>query len=456
MISASYKLLITVFIILGFYILSIGQANNTISILSPSGNSAEYCMVPGVMSDSVLLVPIQGEIEFGIDSADVVTDGCTELTNSLNGKICFLDRGGCSFVDKFRNAEEANAIALIVCNNEDAEPIVMGGGQSNIFAAMISMEDCNEIRAELENGPFEVGLTYVEKPCILEVDSLIVWGQNGEGSFGDGLGEWIASDSLGGDNTFIYVEESSGSGAIIGPNIKIDSPTACNGAIIADFDFFTTQGSSDTLSALTPPFPTYTGHLTSPTIDLTNVQNPVVHFYQLQILRPNQDFCSFQYSIDDGDTWSEKEIIETENVFTPSVTVVVTEDKSIEISEAANQSKVKLRFSYQGADFYFWTLDDIYITGDLVLDTEEILINDIQVELGPNPTNGLVYISLREPLQEDFTISVFNTSGQVVHTENHNKGVIECEIDIKDKAQGLYVISIVSGGIEVVRKVIVE
>ena len=65
-----------------------------------------------------------------------LTDACTSLVNSseMNGKIAMIQRGGCSFIDKVKNAQSAGAVAVIVSNRDDGSgkadtenPFVMGG-----------------------------------------------------------------------------------------------------------------------------------------------------------------------------------------------------------------------------------------------------------------------------------------------------------------------------------------
>ena len=51
------------------------------------------------------------------------SDGCEEIINAeeLNGKIAFLDRGGCQFGFKALQAQNAGAIGVIVANFDDME-----------------------------------------------------------------------------------------------------------------------------------------------------------------------------------------------------------------------------------------------------------------------------------------------------------------------------------------------
>ena len=109
-----------------FYDVSIDGINGTIVALS--GDLPAPCTIT-----------ITGELVAGTP-----VHGCNPLTtpNDLGGKIVVLDRGFCFFVDKIKHAQEAGAIAAIICNNRpetesDGGVIAMGGedrGEFNLFA----------------------------------------------------------------------------------------------------------------------------------------------------------------------------------------------------------------------------------------------------------------------------------------------------------------------------------
>ncbi len=83
--------------------------------------------------------------------------GCKTLTNSqeIQGAIALIDRGDCQFRDKVRRAEDAGAIAVLICNFEDAL-INMGGGGTlgppTIPSAMASSSACKEFKMRLHQG----------------------------------------------------------------------------------------------------------------------------------------------------------------------------------------------------------------------------------------------------------------------------------------------------------------
>ncbi len=56
------------------------------------------------------------------DGMDVTSDGCDSLINDLTGKIALVDRGACAFVVKALTAQQAGAVAVIIGNNDAANP----------------------------------------------------------------------------------------------------------------------------------------------------------------------------------------------------------------------------------------------------------------------------------------------------------------------------------------------
>lgn len=90
------------------------------------------------------------------DEVELVNNGCEAIVNAVEiaGKIALVDRGECEFGFKARAAENAGAIAVIICNNEASPALsAMGSGavgdQVTIPVLMLSLEDCNTIKIAL-------------------------------------------------------------------------------------------------------------------------------------------------------------------------------------------------------------------------------------------------------------------------------------------------------------------
>lgn len=78
--------------------------------------------------------------------------------NGMAGNIAIIDRGACNFTTKAENAQACGAVAVIICNNDAANPddvLTMGGTSLNpitIPAVMLSYNDCQAIYAQIASG----------------------------------------------------------------------------------------------------------------------------------------------------------------------------------------------------------------------------------------------------------------------------------------------------------------
>lgn len=85
------------------------------------------------------------------------TDACSPLTNAgaVSGNIALIDRGGCTFTSKVKNAQNAGAVGVIIVNDVVGSPSLGLGGSDptiTIPAVMITLADGNAIKAQLASG----------------------------------------------------------------------------------------------------------------------------------------------------------------------------------------------------------------------------------------------------------------------------------------------------------------
>ncbi|MCI5081172.1 MAG: M36 family metallopeptidase [Saprospiraceae bacterium] len=101
--------------------------------------------------------PVTGLVALAFDGTSNPSQGCNEIINpeEVEGKIAMVDRGTCFFEQKTANAEAAGAIALIICNFEDAVAGMAGVAEiedPSIPTAMLKSSDCQLIRSTLGAG----------------------------------------------------------------------------------------------------------------------------------------------------------------------------------------------------------------------------------------------------------------------------------------------------------------
>ncbi|WII71715.1 S8 family serine peptidase [Bdellovibrio sp. 22V] len=138
---------------------------------SAGTTTTEY--VEAAITKTLATIPaLQGEI-IHLGVADKDFDSA--LKEKIKGKVAFIDRGVVAFADKIRRAQDGGAIAVVVANNDNEPPFIMGGdGAFDIPAVMISKKVGDSLKAQLKAGPVTVDLksqAVIEKPWLVDTIS---------------------------------------------------------------------------------------------------------------------------------------------------------------------------------------------------------------------------------------------------------------------------------------------
>ncbi|HKK77444.1 MAG TPA: M36 family metallopeptidase [Saprospiraceae bacterium] len=145
--------------------------NSNFNVNAPSELAGGYPYATAEFGPQIIET-IDGELVSGITDTANTNTGCTSLINEseVKGKIVLIDRGDCFFEEKAVNAEEAGAIACVICNNTTGL-IQMGGLDTlpdpSIPTIMVRQSDCARFRSALQSGPVEVS---IEAPDFLDSD----------------------------------------------------------------------------------------------------------------------------------------------------------------------------------------------------------------------------------------------------------------------------------------------
>lgn len=178
------------------------QPNATVVVNTPANVAGNYDALQAVFGPGITM-DITADVVEAVDTAGLTTV-CDSIATDLTGAIALVDRGACSFVQKVTNAEAKGAIAVIVCNSNEAVPtqaIVMGGddmGTINIPSVMIPYAQCQTIRAELGNGLNVTLTTTVDPPLdgeLCETAIVIGAGTHTVDTVASGYGALFASAS---------------------------------------------------------------------------------------------------------------------------------------------------------------------------------------------------------------------------------------------------------------------
>jgi extracellular elastinolytic metalloproteinase len=130
----------------------------SLQVLEPASVADGYDVVLPVAGEwgagaYLTTTPVIGPAVFVEDAVPSTTDGCDAYTNAaaIQDKVALIDRGTCQFGLKAKRAQDAGAIAVIICNIAGGTALGgmsagTDGGQVNIPTVLISVEDCTKIR----------------------------------------------------------------------------------------------------------------------------------------------------------------------------------------------------------------------------------------------------------------------------------------------------------------------
>jgi len=128
-----------------------------VELLGLAVNSPEEVAGEYEAAESAIGVPLAevGPITEDLVVADPLL-ACDDVQNEdeMAGKIAFVQRGVCPFSDKHLNVQAAGAVGIVVFNNVEGDPIVMGGDSTDIEipGLMISLEDGQILLEQIEAG----------------------------------------------------------------------------------------------------------------------------------------------------------------------------------------------------------------------------------------------------------------------------------------------------------------
>ncbi|HEX6339418.1 MAG TPA: PA domain-containing protein [Jiangellaceae bacterium] len=129
----------------------VGELPYRVTVDPPSSAAGTYEANGASFGPAPDQTGLAGDIVLVNDGSADPTQGCSPLVDFPAGAIALVDRGGCTFVLKVNNAQDAGATAVIVANNTGGTPINLGGTDPGIVipAVHVSQDDGNTIKAGL-------------------------------------------------------------------------------------------------------------------------------------------------------------------------------------------------------------------------------------------------------------------------------------------------------------------
>lgn len=138
----------------------------TLRINAPASIAGDYPAQSASFGPPLTQTGVTGDVIAAIDAADAAgpttLDGCSAFANAadVRGKIALVNRGGCFFTVKVKNAQDAGAIAVIVANSGPTGMAPMGGADPAIVipSVGVTQNEGNSMRTALAAGPVSVTL----------------------------------------------------------------------------------------------------------------------------------------------------------------------------------------------------------------------------------------------------------------------------------------------------------
>jgi len=153
----------------------------------PSGPAAgSYIAANAQWGAPVTAAGVSGPLAVAVDNGDPSldpNDACSTVVGDLTGSVAIVNRGGgCNYVVKAKNVQDAGAIAVIVVNNVAGGPVPMGGIDRKVVIPGLMVADTDG--PILKSAPGTTATLRLNPDAIMRdssLDSDIVWHEYGHG-----------------------------------------------------------------------------------------------------------------------------------------------------------------------------------------------------------------------------------------------------------------------------------
>jgi hypothetical protein len=121
------------------------SASPVLQVDSPASVRGAYEVTTAQFGPPLSQTGVGGRLARADDGTASPRLGCQPFVNeaAMGGRIAVVDRGGCTFAVKVKNAQNAGAFGVVIVNNEPGPPIPIGGTDSSIVipVVMIRQDD---------------------------------------------------------------------------------------------------------------------------------------------------------------------------------------------------------------------------------------------------------------------------------------------------------------------------
>lgn len=349
---------------IGLALMHMSTYAQSVEITSPSSVAGFYDFGEALFGQSLNpcdgdAFEITGMLANGVqaDGSDWLCAADGELSD-LTGNIALITRGDCNFTEKTLAAQNAGAIAVIICNNEDSALTLSGEDEAITIAAVIlNMTDCGAIRAAMTDG--DVSATIRNNsigPDDENPDDVVLWST----TFPDGLDGWtseglLCTDADNSNAVWEWAPQDNFTRGGFAAGVPLESYSPCDGAVVFDSDFLDNGGDQAAQGAGTCP-QLHSASLTSPAIDLS-----AYTFEGIPALKFSNQYIKFDavhtvsWSTDGGTTWTDR-VVNSEG----EVNALESNIQRFSLANVSGDDTVILKFTFDG-DYYYWGIDDVQI-----------------------------------------------------------------------------------------------
>jgi hypothetical protein len=203
-------------------------------------------------------------------------------------------------------------------------------------------------------------------------------------------------------------------------------------------------------------------------MDLTAVTAPELSFDHAycQVATTNKDSLNIYISNNCGSTWT--------NIYANGATSMATAPTNsvnffvptasqwsttiIPLTAYANDPQVLVRFQVRGNKGNRIFIDNINLADQSPTLVKSFVAENMMVSLYPNPASDQAALFINSPVSSEVTVVVTNAIGQVSYSKVHqvDKGSNTINLDCKNLASGIYMVTIGSAKNSQVRKLVIS
>ncbi|MEM7105143.1 MAG: M36 family metallopeptidase [Bacteroidota bacterium] len=153
-----------------------GSGSKFLTINEPASLQGIYDAVSAIFGPELPPsdMPITNDLVLVDDGSANPSSGCNPILNGneVSGKIAFLDIGGCATTDKVIHAQDAGALAVLVCFTFGDNPVTLTGENPDITIPTIVIGNslCQTLKSELPNVNISISKDPDGGPSLVDSD----------------------------------------------------------------------------------------------------------------------------------------------------------------------------------------------------------------------------------------------------------------------------------------------